>query len=790
MTTDTPTRPLPATGTATRRGRQALIDLGLGVRLALRSGRTGGLRLTLTAIGVGLCVAVLLLGASLDRAQEHRQARTEAVTPIGQFQGEPAAGARFFVAMTTDQTYRGRLVSGVDLAALDADPPLPPGIDAFPAPGTVIVSPALRDLLASPEGEQLRPRFTDPVVGVIGDDGLLSPSDLRFYRGTEPPAVVDTDLTDGRTDGYSWGWGAVPLASGDLMAGTLIRTAIVTGAAVVLVPLLIFVSLMSRLGAATRDRRTTALRIIGGTGGQLRRILAGETLVGAISGVCVGVLMFLVARRAPWLRIGGGGFFPTDISPSPWLAAAVMLGVPAIATASVMGGSHFVTIERRVGRVATPGRVLLVVLVAGLIGAQVATGGLNRFGPAALGVTAVTVLLTLVLIPVLLVPLLSWVSGLVPQRSLIWVLAGRRLGSDVGTSARAVAGISVVVAAGMTMLMMLSITGTTSTNGYHADRDPNRYQIQVDAVPAADVTTVLEKVHAVDGVVAVTGGSYVWLTGRDSPEGSEVFVAGCDQIERFTGVVGCRDDQVYRIAGFGFGEIMGPGTVLHPSSQRATADNSFTLPQDVRDIEPTSAMDTYAPYLMVTPSALGSHIDAVLADSFGHFVVDTDRPDALDDLRNAVGSLGGRATVTSSTEWAADGGRVQLTSTLQTGLILGGGLTLAVALAGLLVVAIEQLVGRRRALTLTVAAGVPRSVLARSVLVGALITGTTGALLGTGVGLLLAWYVSSILDTVMSLDVLTVLAIAGAAVLATVLVTAATLPALSTLTRLESLRTE
>ena len=80
-------------------------------------------------------------------------------------------------------------------------------------------------------------------------------------------------------------------------------------------------------------------------------------------------------------------------------------------------------------------------------------------------------------------------------------------------------------------------------------------------------------------------------------------------------------------------EVMGPGTIVHPSSRGATAENSFVLPATVVDVEPTLAMDTYAPYLMVTPAAIGPNVDAVLADSFSFFEVDTDRSDAVDDRR-------------------------------------------------------------------------------------------------------------------------------------------------------------
>lgn len=786
MTTGTPLRATRA-DTAAGPARQLLVDLGIGVRLALRSGPVGGARLGLTAVGVGLCVAVLLLGASLDRAQDSRQARAEALYPTTVAQAAAPAGAQLFLALPSEQTYRGLLVSGVDLTARGPGATPPPGVAVFPEPGTLVVSPALRDLLAAPEGELLRPRFSEPVVGTIGDGGLTSSTDLRFYRGIQP--IADGfDRTPSDADEVAWAWGGLPVMGSDPELGDLLRLAVVTGAAVVLVPLLVFVSLMARLGAATRDRRTAALRMIGATGAQRRRILAGETLVGALGGLVVGWLGFLLVRSAAWLRVGGDGFFADDITPHPWLAVAVVAGVPAIAVGSVLIGSQRVTVDRRRVRVASLwARLVLAGAVMTLVALQVWASP-NLFRGAASSVVAATVLLTLSLVPVLMAPLLSLVTRLVPARNLEWQLAARRVGADLGTSARAVAGVSVVVAAGVAMLALMSVTAPTVTNSHHADQDPHRYRLQVDRATSSELAEVLGRVRAVPGVGATVGGSYVWMT-SGSDAGFEVLIADCTQLAAL-GVGGCQDGDVFRIPQFGSPAVGQPGDVLHPSYETVTAATSWTIPATVEDLPAPVGMTIFAPYLIATPTALAADLDPILARSFAFFTVDTDRSDAVDDLRNAVGGFGSRATVTSSTEWAADSGRVQLTSTLQTGLVLGGGLTLAVALAGLVVVAIEQLVSRRRALTLTVVAGVPRAAVARSVMAGAVITGVSGTLLGTAVGLVLVSYVSSILFITPAVGVLPVLLIAATAVLAVLLVTAATLPALGRLTRLESLRTE
>lgn len=64
------------------------------------------------------------------------------------------------------------------------------------------------------------------------------------------------------------------------------------------------------------------------------------------------------------------------------------------------------------------------------------------------------------------------------------------------------------------------------------------------------------------------------------------------------------------------------------------------------------------------------------------------------------------------------GSRAELASTARAGLVIGVVLTMLVAVLGLLVMTIEQSIDRHRALTLTIAGGVPRGVIARSLMIG------------------------------------------------------------------------
>ncbi|MFJ7999936.1 hypothetical protein ACIQ7D_22795 [Streptomyces sp. NPDC096310] len=81
--------------------------------------------------------------------------------------------------------YRVDTVRGELLRPDGAHPPLPPGVAELPGPGAMVASPALRDLLSSPDGAQLKRRLGHRVVGTIGDRGLTDPSELAFYAGSD-----------------------------------------------------------------------------------------------------------------------------------------------------------------------------------------------------------------------------------------------------------------------------------------------------------------------------------------------------------------------------------------------------------------------------------------------------------------------------------------------------------------------------------------------------------------------------------------------------------------------------
>ncbi|HEY1178328.1 MAG TPA: hypothetical protein VGF17_19405, partial [Phytomonospora sp.] len=172
----------------------ALKDLAMGAGFALRGGREGWARTILTALGVGLGVALLLLSGAVPGAVAARDVRGADRAPV--IGAETATPSTILFAWA-DTGYRGEDITGFLVRAEGGDPVVPLGLSALPGPGEMAASPALRDLLASPEGALLRERLDYRVTAVIADEGLVSPGELVYYAGSDTIAFPEAQRASG-----------------------------------------------------------------------------------------------------------------------------------------------------------------------------------------------------------------------------------------------------------------------------------------------------------------------------------------------------------------------------------------------------------------------------------------------------------------------------------------------------------------------------------------------------------------------------------------------------------------
>lgn len=760
-------------------------DLALGLRLAVGGGRMSGaalLRLAMTAFGIALAVAVLLSAAAVQHLAGEQAARKAAIAQVT----EPRMGVTPLLVHNWYASVGDEFVQVTAVAATGTNPPVPPGLSRLPAPGELVVSPELAAKLAGPDGSSLKAQLPGQVVGRIAREGVSGAGDLTAFYGV-PAARIEADSADSRKV-YAFGRPATGLGLPALLLGVIPPIA-----AVLLLPLLIFVTTASRMGAAQRERRLAALRLLGLDSPQVKRIAAAESLVGAVIGLAAGIGFFALLRTfvADILPFGLR-IFPEDFVPAWPLVVVVVLLVPGLAVGSALFGLRRTIVEPlgvvRQGKpvrrrmwwrwaLTTIGLLFLAVTLA------FERGDGNSLAAQALAAGSVFLLVGVAaLLPWLVERLVARLHGGAPS----WQLAIRRLQLDSGTASRVVSGLVVVLAG--TILIQGVITSLDSGADRQVTPDGVAavpVQVQTTAAHEAEVRRL---VSAVPGVTGVHPARNLGL--RAGQELDYGVVGDCPALKAQANIGDCSDGDVFYLAPASGGAVPTGKVQLQGFSRAGNVTGpEWTVPATVRVVR-SGDVARSGQSLLVTPGALGG---LALPDStVAVYVSGTGDPQALtDDVARAVQPLAWNATATSSDYLGDFRDRdKRMVETFRAVLITASLFVLAVAAMSLLMLSIEQISERRRPLAALSAAGVPIGVLARGSLWQTAIPVMVGVVLAVAAGLGLTAPVLRLANRPMVIDVPVLLALAGTAVAAVLLVTALTMPLLRQVTRLDTLRAE
>ncbi|MFB7091077.1 ABC transporter permease [Streptomyces sp. NPDC056296] len=777
--------------------RQWAADLAMGARFAFTGGREGWTRAVLTAVGVGLGVALLLLTTALPNALAVRHDREAARTDIT-FSSEqlPKADDTLVVAEVgsdfRDDSVRGR--------ALDPEgprAPLPPGVEKFPAVGEMVVSPALKKLLESDSGALLRERLPDRIVGTIGESGLIGSAELAFYQGADDLAPHIDGGTIVRIDRFG-----DPDPSSERSDPVLLLLILVVFV-VLLTPVAVFIAAAVRFGGERRDRRLAALRLVGSDSRMTRRIAAGEAMAGALLGLVFGAVFFMIGRQlAGTAEVFHISVFPSYLNPSPLLALLVGVAVPAAAVLVTLFALRGVVIEPlgvvRAGRPARRRlwwRLLLplagLAMLYPMIGNGRDNGDFNQY--------LVTGGVVLLLVGV--TALLPWIVETVVARlgsgGVAWQLAVRRLQMSSGTAARMVNGIAVAVAGAIALQMLF--VGVDDDYTKSTGQDLSLAQMEVttpSALLAAPAADKLRDTEGVKGVYAYSEG-YVGDRRLDPEHGSMVTVGDCASLREMARIDSCADGDVFAVHGAEWdgeedmAKLAAPGRKLYmdPSYEGGPRSEEipWTVPQGVKAAKPRKGLlaGTDRGGFLFTPKAMP---DALAPALTGHAYLRLDESvaDVHDRVRTAAAGIDPLAdTVT----WA-ETRRTDRFDAIRTGLFVGAACVLALIGASLLVSQLEQLRERKKLLSALVAFGTRRRTLSMSVLWQTAIPIALGLLLATVVGLTLGTVLLKMTNTPVRVDWTGVLSMTGIGAAVVLVVTLFSLPPLLRLMRPEGLRTE
>ncbi|TJZ45431.1 FtsX-like permease family protein [Streptomyces piniterrae] len=780
----------------------------MGARFAVTGGRRGWLRTALTALGVGLGVAVLLLAAALPNAVTAAKHRSDARTIVSEGEDSRPTDRTLLVA-SVDSGYRDRTVSGRVVRAEGPHAPVPPGLSRVPGPGELAVSPALADLLASPDGALLKERFPHlRITARIGDEGLTYPGELLYYQGSDALRHSAGDVE--RVTEFG-----APDSPFELEP--LVVLAILVGCVALLVPVAVFVATAVRLGGERRDLRLAALRLVGADRATTRRIAAGEALAGSLLGLLTGTAIFLAARIPLCsLTLFDLGAFPSDLVPDPALTAVIALALPVCAVGIALFTMRRVTVEPLgVTRKAPPlrrrlwWRPLLPATGVALLLPQV-IGGL-RSGDAAGAQVIVGVSLLLLgvaaFLPWLLDAVVTWLGrGSLGRRGgQSWHLAVRRLQLTSGTASRSISGITVAVAGAIAVQVLLSgaaggLSGTPQGSPRWAVA--NAWEA---TAPAARAHRMEARLGAAEGVRAAHGliSGYADSARHqravahgygqdDDPDPYPVTVADCAALRVLARLTDCSDGDVFLVKDSTDGlRAPRPGErlVLDPlgSEEAGHRPATWTVPATARHTVPRRELPPGlgANGLLATPKALdATHLHDSSVDVMLRLA--PDRPDAVEHLRNIAAQADIRAQLFAFD----DSDTAEGLATPRRALAAGAVAVLLLIGAGLLITTLEQLQERARLLSALDALGTPRTVLGLSVLWQTTIPVALGLTLAVGCGLGLGTLLLHMVDRPLLPDWPTILTLTGTAAVVIMGVTALSLPLLWRLMRPEGLRTE
>ena len=311
----------------------------LGLRLTLHSGREAFTRLLLTTIAVAIGVAMLLGVFAVFHAFQAGSNRScwECTQGPGSSLPRqlPSRGELWNYSV---DFYQGQTIERLDVAALGAGAPIPPGVARLPGPGQYYASPALAALLRSTPRGELGDRFPGTMIGTVGDQALAGPDELAIYVGYQPSALAAVPGTSVVT--------AIQGSPGQEVFTPFFRYAFAVGVLAVLFPILILIGTATRLAAARREERFAALRLVGATPRDMSLIACVDSVVSALAGAVLGIGLFLAIRLAlAGAALTGTRYFAATVTPTAWGYLAMLVAVPAAAALASLASLRRVRIS-------------------------------------------------------------------------------------------------------------------------------------------------------------------------------------------------------------------------------------------------------------------------------------------------------------------------------------------------------------------------------------------------------------------------------------------------------------
>lgn len=487
----------------------------LGLRLAVQGGRETIIRLLVTALAVMIGTTLLLSVLATFRGYQIAESKPCFEVSNGDCSAEAAETDKAVLALYRKDAYKGKAITRLDLAKLSDHTISVPGISRMPQAGEYYVSPAMSALLNQAPADELRNRYPGKQVGTIGKAGLHSPDELVILIGRKhteiaslPGALqIDTIGARQQTD----------------TSATFMQFVAMMGAVALLFPMLILISSATRLGAARREERYAAFRLVGATPRQVSIIASADAALGSILGVAAGIVVFFGLQ--PFLAdfaITGSRAFASDVYPAAWQLILVAVGVPAGAVAASYLSLRRVKISPLgVSRKTTPPtpraiRLLPLVLGAALFTVAVFVAPSDEPPFAAVPGLALIMIGLVIGGPWLTMQMVRVIAKLTGGVSAL--LAVRRLSDNPKAAFRSVSGLVLVV---FTASVVAFMAPAVLTQGLSAENSALKNVLTVEffpdeELPVAEGKQLVQQLQGVSGIEV-----FPIYTDQSAPQGDQ-----------------------------------------------------------------------------------------------------------------------------------------------------------------------------------------------------------------------------------------------------------------------------
>ncbi|MEO9221112.1 MAG: FtsX-like permease family protein, partial [Mycobacteriaceae bacterium] len=474
-------------------------------------------------VAVGCALFLTLWGASTGlQAREQRSAwlnQNSSGTP------EPGGTqARLIdatvLAATGSDFYAGAFITRLDLAVTPASTITLPDGSKPPAPGQYYASPALAELVASVPTDQLGDRY-GTLVGTLPDSIIASPDSLVAVVGQTPAELASRASPMPSLAGQAYG------------GNNNYRVAAIIGSIALLLPVLLLVSVVTKLGAAQRQENFSTLRLLGATPGTVSAISAAESAVTSLVGAVLGLaLAYLTRPVAAMIQVNGESFFTSDLSVSLRVIATV---VALIVIASALVAAYRITTSgigplgvTRQQHERPPSRWRLLLLAAGpAVMLAATTAGPTSFLHKGIDTVLIAGFITTAVGIILAGPFLTAQASRVATRratTAAAVIASNRISRTPAATFRSVSGLVITVFVVSVFAGAASTVAPTSEVASGAGLlPPTSLLARLDYTITKDQH--LAAAHAVGAVDGVAG----TVTGYAAPDdGNDIIIAHAD----------------------------------------------------------------------------------------------------------------------------------------------------------------------------------------------------------------------------------------------------------------------